>query len=762
MAGSSSARPTPSDGQGSGSGARPRRQSAYTRALIFIVLGTGCFIGAFAVHTEAILEESVDHLFEDRLRLARATGALLEDRVRVDLARVVPSAEPALIAHAAGEKVKPYDKTLARAYAQTLFTEGVLLLDSAGFPFGGVPELPAGLSEAVDLPALVAHIRPGRDVTVSPLVALGPRRFLVVATAVRVGPQVVGYVAALLHPAMAELLAPLETTAHSHGVRVELVDREGLVVGSTDQTRLFRIGDHDAVLADALAEVRPIHGRCHTCHEDEQRGVAEPADTDLMVFAPLPGLELGITVQEPEKEALVFAKVMRERTLWIGAGFLVLFIVFAGLSVHAVVAPIKRLTRAVREAGSDASGPLRLPSLGNDEMGELAQALEVSRQQALDALEAAEGSRDALHRQTEATRKHLQALQDIAAASTSWGDVEAILLLALDRVGTLLGVQRSAMWFQFQRREVRVGHGLSAEEAAAAFAAGAERADDDADTARVDVHIPEGSGLRCVVLGEGVAPLHSDPRLTTLVRQALVSATSCHLREVDHERQELQRQYLHRVLAAQEDERRRVARELHDTLAQDLSALRLEVERLAAHSDGAAVRAPLREMEGRVGDALEAVRTILLDLRLSTLEDLGLLPAVQQHLERLERACKIRGTLAIDGEELELDYAKAVTLYRIFQESANNAIAHGKAEQVFVTVTFDDHAVDLVVEDDGVGFDPDDVHAPGDGQRASLGILGMEERARLLGGSLTITSTPGEGTMVRAHVPLDDAAQAAS
>ena len=109
--------------------------------------------------------------------------------------------------------------------------------------------------------------------------------------------------------------------------------------------------------------------------------------------------------------------------------------------------------------------------------------------------------------------------------------------------------------------------------------------------------------------------------------------------------------------------------------------------------------------------------------------------------------------MELDGDEVPLDYGTAVTLLRILQESIQNAVRHGRAEQVFVSIRFGDQRVALTVEDDGHGFDVIAARRTRvDGQ--GLGLLGMEERASLLGGTLDITSAPGDGTVVRASVPV--------
>jgi signal transduction histidine kinase len=207
-------------------------------------------------------------------------------------------------------------------------------------------------------------------------------------------------------------------------------------------------------------------------------------------------------------------------------------------------------------------------------------------------------------------------------------------------------------------------------------------------------------------------------------------------------------------MKAQEDERSRVARDLHDTVAQDLAALRLEAERMVGRvEDDPALATSLAGFEERARQMLDTVRRILLDLRLSLLESLGFVPASKWLLERMERDHGIETRLLVDDEsDAHLEYETAIMLFRILQESLLNVTQHAAAERVFVTIRLEESRVELTVEDDGRGFDPESLRASvRDGQRG-LGILGMEERARLLGGALELASAPGEGTTVVVRV----------
>ena len=158
---------------------------------------------------------------------------------------------------------------------------------------------------------------------------------------------------------------------------------------------------------------------------------------------------------------------------------------------------------------------------------------------------------------------------------------------------------------------------------------------------------------------------------------------------------------------------------------------------------------------------LVGLRQMLLDLRPSVLDTMGFLPALQWHLERLQKEHGIRGTLSVEkggeSDTLRIAPETEVALFRIFQEGLQNILQHAKAKNVLVTV--EQNATDLMmsVEDDGRGFNPASLETKTSAHRQGhgLGLLGMKERTSLLGGTLSIQSKPGEGTNFMVTIPLE-------
>lgn len=207
--------------------------------------------------------------------------------------------------------------------------------------------------------------------------------------------------------------------------------------------------------------------------------------------------------------------------------------------------------------------------------------------------------------------------------------------------------------------------------------------------------------------------------------------------------------YITAMTRGQEDERMRLARELHDDTIQSLIALqqRIEMVEKALAKDPPSAMGRIKELRELVGTCLESVRRFVRDLRPTYLGELGLIPA----LEMLARESHAR--FEVIGEEKRLDAERELALYRIVQESLRNIAKHAQARTVSVTVSFDAHEVTATIQDDGVGFTAPD--APTAYARAGhFGLMGMQERAQLFGGNVYVKSEHGKGTKVIAYVPV--------
>jgi signal transduction histidine kinase len=219
------------------------------------------------------------------------------------------------------------------------------------------------------------------------------------------------------------------------------------------------------------------------------------------------------------------------------------------------------------------------------------------------------------------------------------------------------------------------------------------------------------------------------------------------------ERDEWREELLRKVISAQEDERKRLARELHDETSQTLSALAMKIETALAAWPSESSRERLVEAKGLTVRTIEELHRLIFDLRPSVLDDLGLLSAIrwyaERHLERRGIAVRCEFTGLADRLAPELETA----LFRVCQEAITNIAKHSGAETVLIQCLERDDRISIEIEDDGKGFSPESLPPPATRERG-LGLLGMRERVELFGGRLELDSAPGQGTRIAVTVPI--------
>ena len=212
------------------------------------------------------------------------------------------------------------------------------------------------------------------------------------------------------------------------------------------------------------------------------------------------------------------------------------------------------------------------------------------------------------------------------------------------------------------------------------------------------------------------------------------------------------RELLRKVISAQEDERRRVARELHDSTCQELAALVVGLQ-TAVGLPASHLPDKVEDLKGLAVRTLDGVHGIMLDLRPSLLDDLGLEAALRWYAEKTLESRGVEVVFERSGDERRLPSEVETTVFRVAQEALSNVARHSGAENVLIDLSYGESAVSVEVEDDGSGFDPREFDRGLDGTRG-LGLLGMKERVSLLGGNFSVSSSPESGTRIRLEVPL--------
>lgn len=211
------------------------------------------------------------------------------------------------------------------------------------------------------------------------------------------------------------------------------------------------------------------------------------------------------------------------------------------------------------------------------------------------------------------------------------------------------------------------------------------------------------------------------------------------------------------IIQAQEEERRRVAREIHDGPAQALAnvVLRAEIAEKLLAADPARGLAEFSEVKAMVKDSLSEMRRIMFNLRPMALDDLGLVPTLRQYIEELRRRSGLNIGFSVIGHERRLNGSLEIALFRVVQEALLNVLKHSQATQAAVSLEFTSDAVMVCIRDNGKGFVLEEVEKAAEGKE-HFGLLTMRERVELFNGTLKIQTAPERGTRVFLRVPLEN------
>lgn len=307
-------------------------------------------------------------------------------------------------------------------------------------------------------------------------------------------------------------------------------------------------------------------------------------------------------------------------------------------------------------------------------------------------------------------------------------------------ITTLLGKEGSMVALEHLQRSLGVAN----------YAAHYELAVPHADGSTVYLSFSVASLIKDgeVIGQQGVA---RDITAQVALRQEVARRTQ-ELRLSEERRTEM-RDYVSLMTRVIEEERKRVARELHDDTAQALVALVRSLDRMTLDESDPVHRGRVEETRSLAESILRDVRRFSRDLRPSLLDDLGLVPALEWLIDDLGQQYKLRSQLDVIGAPRRLEPDVELTLFRITQEALSNVRRHARASRVTVRLSFADQRVRLMVRDDGVGFAPGERPADLSSARG-LGIRGMRERAELIGGTFSIISNGAKGTTVEVTAPV--------
>lgn len=262
-----------------------------------------------------------------------------------------------------------------------------------------------------------------------------------------------------------------------------------------------------------------------------------------------------------------------------------------------------------------------------------------------------------------------------------------------------------------------------------------------------------------------IAVFSSEPRdyskeivnlLAILARQAGISIENAQLYKYTRKKQLLVEKLLSKLIQAQEEERKRIAAEIHDTIAQSLVSILTKVQTCQSliKKDPKKIAQKLEELKALAAENVQEVRQIIFDLRPSSLDDLGLIPSLENYIKRFERDNKITVEFIVNNRNRRLPTTVETAVFRLTQEALTNIKKHSKADSVLIRLNLDPKMVNLRVSDNGEGFDWEKVTKRfilGD----THGLQGMKERVSLLGGTFKVTTGKGKGCCVNAQIPLN-------
>lgn len=247
--------------------------------------------------------------------------------------------------------------------------------------------------------------------------------------------------------------------------------------------------------------------------------------------------------------------------------------------------------------------------------------------------------------------------------------------------------------------------------------------------------------------------------VAAFARRAAIAIENARLWEELRRKEEMRGWLIEKIISVQEDERRRVSRELHDDTGQSLTSLTMLLRVLEEQAEGLPIESQIKEVRALTSTIRDEVHRLAQALRPTMLDQMGLIAAVRQQIRQLRDQFDVHVSFSIAGfdqdgldEDSRLPSQIEITLYRIIQEALNNVIKHANADRVEVSLSHQGDRIIATVRDNGQGFDTDSVLRSGEVR--GLGLLGMQERTMLIDGQLTINSVSGEGTTIRVEAQL--------
>jgi signal transduction histidine kinase len=602
----------------------------------------------------------------------------------------------------------------------------------------------------------------------------------------------------LSSPQFTQILQPLGLGSSGY---VEVIDNNGLILGSTRPELLWQQDDHQGQIAALIQRKTATVSTCHSCHTE---GTTSSKSEDIMAFAPLTAAKWGVALRQSRNEAFTYSDTLQQRAIFLGAVAFLIVAITTWLMARQWVRPLQGLTQACDEI-AQGNLAIKIPSNGVGEIQVLARAFDFMRQQLQASLAKIQGWTAELEERVRQRTKELEnsqvqlveanrelsTLNAIGDALVRSLDLETTLDLALEsvvRLGDVWGAticllkRNDNQFVPIPHHSIHLNGQCACEWEPVRAVIPQTFREQQARVIQVPIMITADNkiemregvpthpvvcvplvgknrnlGMMILINPSGHSFASSEVNLLTSIGvQIGIAVENALLFDTLREKEEARSELLRKVIVAQEDERRRIARELHDETSQALTALNvgLKTAIMAPASSPDDVKRRLAPLKTQASGMLEEIQRMIRDLRPSLLDDLGLVSAIDWYAEARLKTENIQVEWEIVGTERRLSPELETTLFRVAQEAISNIARHAHAENVSIVLGFEDKMVTLEVEDDGKGFVPGEslsaIRAGG-----AYGLLGMRERIGLLGGELLIESQIGEGTRIQVKIPSE-------
>ncbi|MFH1381849.1 MAG: GAF domain-containing protein [Chloroflexota bacterium] len=748
------------------------------KLVLLTTLGLVLAIVVFSFLGLRAVRQATETMLDDRLTTAHIVASYLDEtlgraltELQETVQRIAGDSTGANFEARVEELKGTYDRLSIRTVGMYLLGQnGQIMWSQSGIADGSVFSYP-GLNQVIE----------GRQASISGLVmAPGNVPAILLAAPMRYQGKIEALVVAV-DPGQSSIGSFVRLIKLGQTGYVEIVDQNGIVVARTEpgpKLAPFEKSEHSGRFADLIAASEPTRGLCHTCHEPVQRVERR----DMLAFVPLSQAYWGVVIRQSETEALAPVNELRRNLIFLGAGLITLTLLFVAVAARSVVARVGILTAASRRiAGGDLNSPVA--ASGKDELGVLSQSFEEMRMKL-------RTSREEIEQRTKELSV-LLSVSEVLATLSDLSDLEVALGGALDKTLEIMQADTGGilLWDEEQQKlRYHVSRGLSAKYVkkmnldlgkgiAGKVAQSGEAIwmeDISADARAADSSLIRAEGLRgfaCVPLrskGRVLGVLNVADRgtrkfsaqdarfLESIAGQMATAIENTRLHQEVQHKDEMRGELLREVMSIQEEERGRIARELHDETSQVLASLTANLEAASGMLplDSENVKTRLKQAQSLSVTVLDEIHRLIYELRPSLLDDLGLVTAVRWLAENNLQTIGVKVNFKTVGRVRRLGQQLETTLFRVIQEAITNIARHAEAKNAEITLHFKKGIITIHVKDDGLGFDVAEALSSKERPRG-LGLLGMKERVELANGTLSVQSYPGGGTEINIEIPLE-------